>query len=571
MSVVGAGLAGCIGQIGDDENPAPPPETTVSGTLVCDPSTAPSPTPLIRLSRLQYDNTLADLLAHFGIAEALTDAAVVEQLSQFPEDGEEGESFSLMDGRLAQRHVETYYGVADALASALTDDPARLEALLGACGQDSPVADTCLSDFVAQLGRLAFRRPLDESEITRLMELNEPAVPTAEVVRRLVFQILMSPQLNYHLELEGEPQGDDDHLTLSGYALAARLSYHFWQSMPDAALLDAAASGALDTDDGYRAEIERLFTDPRTRETVRRLYSEWYRLDAFGGFATSPAFESFSDGVQADDALHEAMVAEIEALTDHYTWDTQGSYADLLSSDLILTESSALASLYGVTPWDGNSEPSRFSAERSGLLTRAAFLVTSNERTNPFRRGAYLTREILCEPLSLPDPNNLPADALDEPDFDPEKSTRERFEAKTAAAECQSCHGSFNPPGFALEAYDALGRHRSEETIYDEDGTLIATVPVDSSIEFRVDDKKESFDGPVALMDAIAASGRAETCFARHYFRFTYRRAEDEARDSCALVTVREALVDGGGIRAALKAVALEPAFRTHIIDREEP
>jgi hypothetical protein len=566
LAVLLIGAGGCIGQIGDggeDDGR----RRTVSGSLVCDTGLEPSATPLIRLSILQYENTLRDLFS----SEVLAAPTVSAALAQFPADGEAEASFSQMDGRLSQRHVDSYYGVSDSVATLITSDPARLSALAGACANETPLAETCASDFVASFGRRAFRRPLSEQEHARYLELYDPDKSSAEVFRSMLFTVLMSAPFNYHLEIEGKPVDGEDRLALTGYELASRLSYHFWQSMPDAALLDAAASGTLDTDEGFRAEVERLFGDDRTRQTVRRFYAEWYRLDIFGGFAQTPAFAAFADGVEATDALYQAMVAEIEALIDRYTWESEGSYADLLSSELALTQSPELASLYGVAPWDGTSEPARFSPEeRSGLLTRAAFLITSNERTNPFKRGSYIKKAIVCDPLTQPDPNDLPAGALNEPEVDPEKSTRERFAAKTAPAECQACHAQFNPIGFALEGYDALGRWRTEEKIYSEDGELLATVAVDTAVELSLDGRTSvAIESPVGLSQAIVDSGKAETCFARHYFRYTYRRGEDDSADGCAMVAVREALLNGGGLRAALKAIALEPAFRTRIVTRE--
>jgi hypothetical protein len=389
----------------------------------------------------------------------------------------------------------------------------------------------------------------------------------SDAFRAIVFVMLMSPSFNYHLELGGAPIDErEDHLRLSGYELASKLSYHFWQTMPDDALLDAAERGELDGDEGFAAAAARLFADERTKETVRRFYAEWYRLDIFGGFAETPAFEAFAAGVGADDALYAEMADEVHALADHFTWQTGGSYRDMLTSDLSFA-GPRLAELYGVPAWDGGAPATFASGERSGLLTRAAFVVSSNERTNPFKRGSYVKKEILCDPLSQPDPNELPAGALDEPPIDPTKSTRERFAAKTASAECQTCHAQFSPLGFALEAYDGLGRFRSEEDIFSEEGELLATVPVDTAVEVPLGAEAVAVAGPVELMAAIAESGKPDTCFARHYFRYTYRRQEDDQADGCAMVAVRHALTDGAGLREALEAIALEPSFRNRLVE----
>ena len=567
------GAGACIGDIGDGGADEEKPKT-VSGSLVCDPNLDPSPTPLVRLSGLQYENTLRDLFGSVSLAALVDDPAVVTQLAQYPLDGGPDDSFRQMDQRVSQRHVDTFYGAADALASAATASASQLESLAGACASSAPVADECVSDFIASFGRRVFRRPLNDAESARYLELNDSSKPAAEVFRSIVFVMLMSPQFNYHLEIEGAAIGGSEaHLSLSGFELASRLAYHFWQSMPDDELLDAAASGELDTAAGFAAQVERLFDHERTKQTVERFYGEWYRLDQFNGFAQTPAYDTFADGVVADEALHDAMVAEVNALTAHYTWDADGSYADMITSDLNFAQSATLAELYGVSAWDGSATPTSFpGGERSGVFTRAALVFSANERTSPIKRGAFFRRDILCDELAQPDPSSLPEGALNEPEFDPTLSTRERWEAKTTPQPCGSCHGQFNGFGYALEAFDGLGRFRTEERIISEDGEQLATVPVDAaaSVAIAPGGQVSDVSDAVELMEAVAESGRAETCFARRYFRFTYRRHEVDQVDGCQMVAVREELVNGAGLRGALRVIALEPNFRIRLVGGDQ-
>src|SRR6185503_5774767 len=170
------------------------------------------------------------------------------------------------------------------------------------------------------------------------------------------------------------------------HELAARLSYHFWQAPPDAALLAAAADDSLLTDAGYEAEVERAFADPRTHVTVSRFFREWLGLEGFGGFVNTPAFTAFATGTNADVGLYDDMIAEVDDMVSHYVWDSGGSYAELLTSNLVFTRSPRVAALYGVSAWDGGANIPTFPAgERSGLLSRAALLVEGNEVTNPIK------------------------------------------------------------------------------------------------------------------------------------------------------------------------------------------
>lgn len=529
----------------------------------CEQDRDPSVTPLQRLSVAQYRNSLRDLLAIGSAAQVYGELDA--ELAQLPIDGEEDASFKNMDARLSQRHVDAFFAVADSASQRIVADAQRLGDLAGSCAAATNVDAKCLRDFITSFGARALRRPLSDAEIARYAELDDGSTPAREVYRGVIFSLLMAPQFLYHFETEGDAiDGRDDYFTLDPYALASRLSYHFWQTMPDDALRAAAADGSLLDDAGYQAQVERLFADPRTAETVQAFFADWYRLDVFGGFATTPAFATFAQGVQADRSLYDAAVDEIRALISRFTFDSDGRYADLLNTDLVVTQSPSLAQLYGVTPWDGKSEPSHFATgERSGLLTRAGMLISSNHTTNPFRRGAFIRRDLMCIPVKPP--ANLPPGALVPPPFDPTASTRVRFERKVASAQCAGCHATFMPYGMALEAYDGLGRLRTTERLIDDDGQQVGSAAVDTAVKADVDGKLQDFAGPVALSDAIAGSELVQECFARHYFRYTFRRSE-QVGDECTLAGILERGGDGGSLRAALRDIALDPAFRRRVV-----
>ena len=464
--------------------------------------------------------------------------------------------------------MDAYYGVSDSIAGAVTEDASALAALAGDCANDTPLSEGCVSDFVSSFGYEVFRRPLSDAEVNRYLELYDENVANGEVFRGIVFQFLMSPTFLHHFEVNGTAiEGDEQHVELDAYELASRLSFHFWQSMPDTELFAAAEDGSLMTDAGYEAQVERLFSDARTRDTVQRFWHEWFRLEGFGGFVFTPAFSAFVEGADVDDTLHEEMVEELDTLLDYFTYETGGTYRDVLTTDLVFTESERVADLYGVEPWDGSSSFATFPAgERSGLLTRAGMLVAGNEQTNPIKRGVFVLRSILCQDLSPP--SNLPAEALALPEADPDMSTRERFEQKTASQDCAGCHNVLNPLGFALEPYDALGRYRSEERIFDDEGNLENTVGIDPVVDVVLGSEATTVTNPVEYSQALADNPVVDECFARQYFRYTYRR-DEQPGDSCALASLRDRVAPGGSIEAALKEIALTSSFRERLVGSE--
>ncbi|MEM6996638.1 MAG: DUF1592 domain-containing protein [Myxococcota bacterium] len=520
-----------------------------------------SVTPLRRLSEAQYRNALQDLFAPVGVDVG---TEIEDDLDRIPVDDASG-VFRILDTRVSDLHVRAYYRIADSLSYVTVSDASYVSAMAPGCDGATPLTATCIDAFADGFAMRAYRRPLTGDERDRLHAIAADEPDGNAGLRAMVFSVLMAPQFLYHVQVDGE--GTDESFDLDGYEVASRLSFHFWQSMPDDALFAAAADGSLLTDEGFAAELDRVFEDPRTQTTVDRFYGEWLQLGWLTQFPQTAAFDTFAAGttIGDPDADHlQAAQDEILALTRYYTWEAEGTVADLLTTDRSFTASPHLAAIYGVAPWDGTSEPPVMpEGERAGILTRTALLVTGTHETHPVHRGAQVRRRILCDALPSPDPSALPDGALDPPPIDGEQTTRQRFEAKTADAACATCHDMINPIGFVLERYDALGRVRDEELVIDDlTGEVLATLPIDSQAAPRINGEDTVIGSGIELSQQVAASGKAETCFARQYFRATFGR-EETPTDACVVDRVSEALVDGGSIKSALRAVAESPMFRS--------
>jgi hypothetical protein len=553
----GAGSTGAGGSSGQSRD----------GAFACNPNApnaGPSASPLRRLSVLQYRNTLRDL---FGASLDVSTVAA-DELARMPVDEA---AFSVMDTRLSDQHVSSFYRIADQISSAATTADTVLRAVAGDCALAATPTAACVGAFLDDFGARALRRPLTADEKTAYAALNDGTRATRELFRSLLFVLLQAPSFAYHVELDGKAvaASDDNTYKLDAYGLASRLSYHFWQSMPDKALFAAAADGSLLTDAGYSAQVDRVFADPRTRDAVNVFYKEWWHVGWLSAFPNTPGLQTLAKGttVFAPGADHlQAMTDEIRALTEHFTFDTPGTYKDLLVTDLSFTRSPNLAALYGVAPWDGTSAfPHMPTGERAGILTRGSFLVNDDFATSPIHRGIIVKRNILCDVLAQPDPASLPPGSLVPPPISPDTTTRQRYENKTSPALCNGCHSTFNPIGYVLERYDAFGRYRTQELVIDQaTGNVLATLPIDSSAAPHLNPGDDSMiDSGPALSAMVASSSKVEPCFARQYFRFTFARAEDDSLDACALEAVRGAFDGGGSLSGALRAIALEASFRT--------
>ncbi|MEX1368071.1 MAG: DUF1592 domain-containing protein [Nannocystaceae bacterium] len=563
---------------------AGPTDGEPSDAFECDPSLVPDEVPLRRLSKLQYANTVHDLLRFALPAEADAIAqAVAPRIDAVPDDARRAPpginhgGFSRLDQDVHQEHINAGYEVGRAVARELTEDPARLQAVVGSCATDGdPSNDTaCVDDFIRRFGARAMRHPLSDDELASYREVFAGGGVTQgtepEAFADVITVMLASPQMLYMVESGQDPvEGLPDVYTLGPYELASRLSYHLWQTMPDEALLAAADSGELLTDEGYQAQVDRMFDDPRTRQATAELYRQWLWLDdlpPMDALVGDPRFDAFAGDFEPGPLTHEHMVDEVLAMLEHYTFDADGTLDDVMLSDRSFARHDDVAQLYGVPAWDGGEPPTLSDGERVGLLARAALTATGTANTRPIMKGVFIRTALLCQAIPPP-PDN--ANAMP-PASDPSMSTREVVEQLTEqpGSACASCHaGLINPLGFATESFDALGRFRTEQVLFDDDGNVTGQRPVDTrSVPQIVPGDTTPSTGVADLAQQVVDSGQLQSCFARQYLRFTFGRPENDQLDGCALQDLSTRLEAGAPLAEVLRAIALRPEFKRRRID----
>ena len=484
---------------------------------------------LRKLTSWEYANTIRDLFGP-SLADDMAGALASLPVSH-SEDG-----YSTMDRNITSAHVDAYYSAALTIARHVGAD-VDVRSALDPCLADPD--DACIEAFVAQFGRRAYRRPLDEDEHARLLDAYraDDAQTVEDRLENLLLYMLLTPQFLYRPEILGEPVEDGSTVyRLSDYEVASRLSYLLWGSMPDDELLAAAEAGELD---GERLtdQARRMLAHPRARAGVLRFYEEWLGLASHSGLGFS---ERFLDGLPTE-GLHEDIVAEPVRVIEHLVFDRDASFADLWTTRLSFVSSPGLGSIYGV-PSD-RAEAVSLDDTRRGLLTRAALLLSTGDETSPIERGVFISNRILCNHLTPPDPNAFPPEELEPPPFDPDKSNRERWEEKTSPAACHACHQQINPYGFAAEGYDAIGRTRTHEEIVDLKGEIVNTLPVDTSTTVIVDSQEHPVEDLVHLSEVIATSDAGPRCFAEQWIRYAQGRsvsAEDVEFIDALATDVRE-------------------------------
>jgi len=312
-------------------------------------------------------------------------------------------------------------------------------------------AERSLSAFATR----AFRRPLQPGEIDRFVKLSHEALDAGQTfdkaVRVGLRAILVAPQF---LLLEEHTGRLDD------YALASRLSYFLWSSLPDEELLAAAAAKKLSDPAELRRHTERMLASPKAKAFTENFVGQWLELRNIDATAPDPRLYP-----EFDPLLRISMIRETE---DFFTEVLREDLpvANFIHSDFAIINR-RLADHYKIAGVEGEQfRKIKLPADshRGGLLTQAAVLkVTANGTvTSPVLRGAWVMKHLLGQPPAPP-----PADVGSiEPDTRGTTTVREQLSKHRSIESCNSCHKSIDPPGFALENFDVIGtwreRYRSQ-------------------------------------------------------------------------------------------------------------
>lgn len=553
-------LSACGGSGGPDAGVDPTNPTTPTGPtgdddddddapLVCEPG-APGATPMRRLSKEQYEAAVWAAVDRLGVDSRVHDDVVAE-LALLPDDLADV-TLSREDQAVTQTHVDQWYLVAEAVADGvLTLDPL-------------PCADEgCVPSFVDEVGTRLRRRPHSSEERAFFLDEVYGDAPThADGLRDLVLVWMAGPAFTMQLEhgAADAPEVWEDTVELTAYEAASRLSFHAWGTPPDDALWALAESGELLDAATWTSEVRRHMEDPRAQGQRERFFVDWLQLwdvpvlDAQVGL---PGYDAFRGDITPVDDLHERIRRDaLDLLAWHVANDS--SLDELWTSDVNTTLDPHVAELYGTEPWDGTSEPQPLGTGHGGLLTRPVFHVTGTTDTRPIHKGIRIRRRVLCDTLGDP-----PADLGEPPVIDPADSTRVRTETLTESGPpCSGCHVQINPLGYATESFDGLGRFRTEETVYDDDGNILATWPIDDAAVYAIDlDDETVYAGHEQLAEQLAASPKPDACVSRTWFRHAMGRAPVDTDDACDLLAVSEALAEDRPLNDALAELMLQEGF----------
>ncbi|WP_254507322.1 DUF1592 domain-containing protein [Anatilimnocola floriformis] len=327
------------------------------------------------------------------------------------------------------------------------------ESYLRVMGEADPKKGT-LEDAKTILGKLlpkAFRRPTTEEDLQPYLKLVSDSLenkkPFDESLRVGLKAILCSPRFLYLKEPAG---------ALDDFALASRLSYFLWSSMPDRQLFQAAFKGELKQPAVLRAQTERMLQDPKAQRFVENFTGQWLGLRDIDFTTPDPQLYP-----EFDDSLKWSMVRETQLFFEELLKNDLSTH-NFVDSDFTIVND-RLAKHYGIPNITGITHRKvQLLPEyhRGGVLAHGSVLkVTANgTTTSPVLRGVWVLDRIMGA-AAKPPPASVPAI---EPDIRGAVTIRDQLAKHRQIESCAACHADIDPPGFALESYDVIGGYREK-------------------------------------------------------------------------------------------------------------
>lgn len=532
-------LAGCEGVISEASPlPGPPSVETNSGILLTPPEgigtealeCADDYAPLRRLNQREYANTLAHLFE--GMDLPATPVPSDQRRGSFTNHFEVLNTDDVLVRAYRDNAVTLATSVAPSLIADLTCAPSA----------------ECFTELLQSFGGRAFRRPLDDAELTLFRSFYDVAEGDFVLATEMAIQtMLQSPAFLYRPEfgLDGE---------LSQHEIASRLSYFLWASMPDDTLLAAAAAGEL-SGPSLEAHVDAMLRDDKAQNGLLAAASEWLDL------------ERLETRLKAEEYVwNEEIRHDLRESLELFLWNRvfaeEGSLEELLTSPGAYINST-IGPIYGVADAGEEMEWREFD-NRHGVLTHPAILATHahGDYPSPVLRGVFILTEVLCDPPSPPPPG-IPMSPRPEENSGGEALTnREGYVEQTESeAQCVSCHRSINPFGFGLENYDAIGAFQTTDT-----GSTIDASGASNGFTLS---ENFAFDGPQEMAAQLGESERVRACVVDRWIRYA-SGSGSLTYDPCLRADIEEvANRPGVTLRDVVLAIAVHPKFSSAQIVQE--
>jgi hypothetical protein len=478
----GSGAAGTSG-----------PVAGTGGTGTVAPLTQPVPA-LRKLTIAEFTNSIHDLLG--------SEAPVPPELEPDQQlDGFRSVSASVV--AVSPTGVSQYETAINGAAQYAFSSAAQAAKVLS-CVPASATDTACPpSQALGAFGRRAFRRTLTAADLTRYVSVatdiaQEPGGSILVGLKYAVSAILQSPEFLYRVELGAPSPADGGRNKYTDFEMASRLASLLWVSVPDDALMSAAASGNLSTSAGVLAQAKTMLASPKAHQSIANFANDLYGLDPSSGTPLTTTFKDPAFYPNWTKTLPVAMQQELLMRVDDVAFT--GDYLSLYDSATVFVNNE-LANVYGLplAATDGFRKATLpAGSPRVGLLGAGAILASNGlpQRSSPTLRGRFVAQQLLCKVVPPPPPN-VNTSVLDM--LPPGSSVKATLEAHRQSAACAACHALMDPVGLGLENFDSVGAYRTA----DNDVPIDATGSLDGV----------AFQDEASLAKVLRNHPQAASCF----------------------------------------------------------
>ncbi len=465
-------------------------------------------------------------------------------------------STGVQPGMTTLPHLHTMTITGPIAISGVSETPSRRR-ILTCHPADEKDELACAKKIIAKLGRDAYRRPLTDADVERLLNdyqfgRNEGNFDTG--IRMAVQALISDPQFVFRFERDPAGVAAGTNYRLSDLELASRLSYFLWSSAPDEELITVASQNRLHRPEVLEKEVRRMLADSKAEALSTNFASEWLHLQNLK--------EVDPDGVMFPNFtrnLAVSMLRETQLLFGSVVREDR-DVRDLLTTNYTFVDE-VLAKHYGIPNVMGNAfqrvaltDPNRF-----GLLGQGSILTLTSQanRTSPVQRGKYVMEVLLGAPPPNPPPN-VPL-LKENVNNEKQQSVRERMEQHRADPACAGCHKMMDPIGLGLENFDAVGLWRAKDS----------GVPVDASGQMYDGAK---LNGPISVRTAVLSHSDAYVRnFAANLLSYGLGRVI-ESRDMPAVRGVeREAAKSNNHFSAFVMGVVKSVPFQMRTAEAAAP
>lgn len=409
-------------------------------------------------------------------------------------------------------------------------------------------AESCLRSWLKDFAGRAWRRPLTDTEKSRLESLFDSGTSEYDArvgLRMGIEAVLQSPKFLYRYEGGEEGAAEGGAVPLDDFELATRLSFFLWDTIPDEKLLEAARNGELSTADQLEEQARRMIQSPKARDALNRAVLSMLGLRNF---------ESDEEHAgDLDPEMRAAMKKETLAFIDHVLWEDDGRLETLMTARYSFPTNKTSELYEGVEAGSDGGGVGRVEFDESdprvGVLTQPAVLARYGAGAKTIHRGLFVLENLLCAPPAPP-----PDELQDPPERKEGESARSQAQDRMEHDQCGACHGRIDPIGLTFDRYGRMGRFREQ----DPHGNDLKSSGAIAGFEGISGD----VSGPKQLAERLADSERLKSCVSEQWMTRALGR-QPSGPASCSVQSLEKALDESGGdLREMFVQIVLTDAFR---------